>query len=52
MHADYGLPNAYTIFGEVTSGLDAVDAIADAPKGAQDRPNSPVTINSIDIAVS
>ena len=49
MHADYGLPNAYTIFGEVTSGLEAVDAIADAPKGAQDRPNNPVTINSIDI---
>jgi len=49
MHADYGLPNAYTIFGEVTSGLDAVDAIADAPKGAQDRPIEPVTIDSIDI---
>ena len=25
---DVGLPNSYTIFGEVTDGLDAVDAIA------------------------
>jgi peptidyl-prolyl cis-trans isomerase B (cyclophilin B) len=52
MHADTGLPNAYTIFGEVTSGLDVVDAIADAPKGSQDRPHDPVTIDSIDIEVS
>ena len=52
MHADYGLPNAYTIFGQVTSGLDAVDTIAAAPKGPQDRPNDPVTIDSIDIEVS
>ena len=52
MHANTGLPNAYTIFGEVTSGLDAVDAIADAPKGAQDRPHDPITINSIDIEVA
>ena len=50
MHADYGLPNAYTIFGEVTDGMDVVDAIAEAPVGAQDRPNDPVTITGIDIA--
>ena len=49
MHADYGLPNAYTIFGEVTDGMDVVDAIAEAPIGAQDRPNDPVTITGIDI---
>jgi cyclophilin family peptidyl-prolyl cis-trans isomerase len=49
MHADYGLPNAYTIFGEVTDGMDVVDAIAEAPVGAQDRPNDPVTITGIDI---
>lgn len=52
MHADYGLPNAYTIFGEVTDGLDVVDAIAEAPAGAQDRPNSPITITGIDITES
>jgi cyclophilin family peptidyl-prolyl cis-trans isomerase len=50
MHADYGLPNQYTIFGEVTEGLDIVDAIAAAPTGAQDRPNEPVKITSIDIS--
>jgi len=49
MHADYGLPNQYSIFGEVTDGLDIVDAIAAAPTGAQDRPNNPVTIDSIDV---
>ncbi len=49
MHADYGLPNAYTIFGEVTDGMDVVDAIAGAPTGAQDRPHEPVTIDSVTI---
>lgn len=50
-HADAGLPNAYTIFGQVTSGLDIVDAIASKPTGPQDRPHDPVTIDSIDISV-
>ncbi|MEE8457446.1 MAG: peptidylprolyl isomerase [Acidimicrobiia bacterium] len=49
MHTDYGLPNAYTIFGEVTDGMDVVDSIAGAPTGAQDRPHDPVTINSFTI---
>jgi len=49
MHADYGLPNAYTIFGEVTEGMDIVDAIAEAPTGGQDRPVDPVTITGVDI---
>jgi cyclophilin family peptidyl-prolyl cis-trans isomerase len=52
MHADYGLPNQYSIFGKVTDGLDVVDAIAGAPTGAQDRPNNPVTVDSIDIVES
>ncbi len=29
---DVGLPHAYTIFGTVTSGMDAVDSIATAPR--------------------
>ncbi len=49
MHADYGLPNQYTIFGEVTDGLDVVDAIAAGGTGAQDRPHAPVTIDSITV---
>jgi cyclophilin family peptidyl-prolyl cis-trans isomerase len=52
MHADYPLPNQYSIFGEVTDGLDVVDAIAGAPTGAQDRPSNPVTIDSVDIIES
>src|SRR3990172_11750902 len=49
MHANYGLPPNYTIFGRLTSGEDVRDAIATAPTGAQDRPITPVTINSITI---
>jgi len=52
MHADYGLPNQYTIFGEVTDGIEVIDAIAGAPTGAGDRPNDPVTINSVTITES
>jgi cyclophilin family peptidyl-prolyl cis-trans isomerase len=51
-HDNVGLPNAYTIFGEVTDGLDVVDAIAQNPTGPQDRPIEPVTINSVTITES
>ena len=50
MHANYGLPPNYTIFGRLTAGEDVLDKIAGAPTGAQDRPVAPVTINSIKIA--
>lgn len=50
MHADYGLPPNYTIFGRLTSGEDVLDKIATAQTGAQDRPVAPVTINSVEIA--
>ena len=49
MHADYGLPPSYTIFGKLTAGEDIVDAIATAKKNRQDRPDAPVSINSITI---
>jgi cyclophilin family peptidyl-prolyl cis-trans isomerase len=49
MHADYGLPPNYTIFGKLTTGEEVVDAIATAPTGAQDRPLEPVRILSISI---
>jgi peptidyl-prolyl cis-trans isomerase A (cyclophilin A) len=39
----------HTIFGEVTSGMDVVEKIINAPKGANDRPDSPVSIKSIKI---
>jgi len=48
-HDNVGLPNAYTIFGEVVGGMDVVDTIAEQATGAQDRPLEPVTIDSIDV---
>jgi cyclophilin family peptidyl-prolyl cis-trans isomerase len=47
MHADYGLPKSYTIFGQVTKGLDVVDAIATAPRNSKDLPDDPVAITGI-----
>lgn len=47
MHADYPLPNNYTIFGKVTAGQDVVDKIANVKTGANDKPVSPVTIKSV-----
>ena len=49
MHADYGLPPNYTIFGKLTSGENVVDAIATAKAGPGDRPVSPVSIKSVAI---
>jgi cyclophilin family peptidyl-prolyl cis-trans isomerase len=52
MHADYGLPPNYTIFGQLTKGYDVLDNIATAPTGAQDRPNDPVTIKGIAVTTA
>jgi cyclophilin family peptidyl-prolyl cis-trans isomerase len=56
MHADYGLPPNYTIFGEVTDGLDVLDAIATAPVKSGGReastPVEPVKIESVSITES
>ena len=41
------LDNQYTVFGQVTKGMDVADTIVNAPKGEQDRPNNPTTINKI-----
>lgn len=49
MHADYGLPPQYTIFGKLISGEEVVDEIATAPTGPGDRPTGPVTITTITI---
>jgi cyclophilin family peptidyl-prolyl cis-trans isomerase len=43
------LPKNYTLFGQVTRGLDVVDAIASAPTGAGDRPVEPVAMTSVTI---
>lgn len=47
MAVDYPLPPLYTIFGRVTAGQEVVDAINAVKTGANDRPESPVVINSI-----
>ena len=43
MQADTGLPQNYVIFGHVTSGMDVVDQIADAPMQPGGEGSSPVT---------
>jgi cyclophilin family peptidyl-prolyl cis-trans isomerase len=56
MHADYNLPPNYTIFGQVTDGLDVVDRIATAPTRQGGRENSepvdPARIESVTIQES
>jgi cyclophilin family peptidyl-prolyl cis-trans isomerase len=49
MHADYGLPKNYTIFGQVTKGIEVVDAIATAPRNSRDLPDSPVAMTTVTI---
>ena len=53
IHKDYQLPPNYTIFGQLSDGLDVLDKIATTPtgpgKGGPDTPRTPVTINSIKI---
>src|SRR3954449_11162471 len=43
------LTGNHTIFGEVIEGQDVADKISKVKKGAQDRPVTPVVINSITI---
>jgi cyclophilin family peptidyl-prolyl cis-trans isomerase len=41
------LDGKHTVFGQVTAGMDAVDAIEAVPTGARDRPLDPPQIESI-----
>ncbi len=49
--ADVGLPHAYTIFGEVTAGMETVDAIAAEPR-AGERPIEECVIESVSMSES
>ena len=41
------LDKQYTVFGQVTKGMEVADKIVDAPRDASDRPNTPTTIDKI-----
>jgi len=41
------LDGQYSAFGEVISGMETADKIANAPRGANDRPNQPIHIKKV-----
>ena len=43
------LPKNYTLFGQVTKGLDVVDKIVSAPRDGKDLPHDPVAMTSVTI---
>jgi cyclophilin family peptidyl-prolyl cis-trans isomerase len=43
------LPKNYTLFGQVTKGMDVVDAIVAAPRNSRDLPDDPVAMTSVTI---
>ena len=43
------LDGKHTVFGQVTDGMDAVDAIEALPTGANDRPLDPPAIESVEL---
>src|SRR5690242_7413677 len=44
------LDGKHTVFGEVTDGMDAVDAIEATPTGAGDRPVEPQVIERVELS--
>jgi cyclophilin family peptidyl-prolyl cis-trans isomerase len=43
------LPKNYTIFGQVTKGMDVVDQIVNAPRNGRDLPDKPIAMTSVTI---
>jgi len=46
---DLKLPHQYTIFGRITAGMEAVDAIAALPTDPQDRPRQDAVIERVTV---
>jgi peptidyl-prolyl cis-trans isomerase B (cyclophilin B) len=44
------LDGKHTVFGQVTSGMDAVDSIEGAPTGARDKPVDDALIERVELA--
>jgi cyclophilin family peptidyl-prolyl cis-trans isomerase len=44
------LDGKHTVFGQVTSGMDAVDSIENAPTGARDKPVDDAVIERVELA--
>jgi peptidyl-prolyl cis-trans isomerase B (cyclophilin B) len=42
--------NTYQIIGTVTSGMETVDAIVNAPRNAEDFPDTPVVMNDVSVS--
>ena len=52
MHHDYPLPPYYTIFGQVTKGIEVVDAIAESPTvpgGEASKPVNPPVMRKVSV---
>ncbi len=50
MHKDTPLPNAYSIFGRVVSGMEVVDAIAESKVDASDKPIEAVIMKNVSVS--
>ena len=44
------LPKNYTLFGQVTKGMDVVDKIVAAPRNSRDLPDQPVAITGVTVS--
>ena len=44
------LPKNYTIFGQVSKGMDVVDRIVAGPRNSRDMPDAPVAMTSVTVA--
>ena len=43
------LPPSYSLFGQIVTGLDVLEAMQSVPTGAQDRPKDPPVITAVEI---